>query len=135
MPTPTSAEPGRDALPKTSTTQSSPQRSCSSSSSNPAIHRAAIERGDRSIAHRISTCPDVGSQPSKRGCSSVTVRPSANRCCPRLLPTGPDQLPDWMPETRSGGAWSSGHQTRVVDGDVEHETAVLEPVARERRRA
>ena len=27
------------------------------------------------------------------------------------IPTGPDQLPDWMPETRSGGSWSSAHHT------------------------
>ena len=99
------------ALPKISNTQSSPHRSCSGSSSNPLIQSAAIDRGDSVIRARIATRPPVGSQPSKRSCSSRTTCPSRNRCWPWALPTGPDQLPDWMPETRSGGWWSSAHQT------------------------
>ena len=55
------------------------------------------------IRQRIATRPVLGSQPSKRGCSSRTVWPSRNRCWPRVLPTGPEKPPDWMPETRSGG--------------------------------
>src|SRR3954447_15997564 len=97
--------------PKISTTQSSPQRSCSGSSSKPASHNAAIERADSAILQRISTRPEVGSQPSKRGCSSRTSCPSLNRCWPYLLPVGPDQLPDWTAEQRSGGWCSPGSHT------------------------
>ncbi len=114
MPTPTSADglsAGPRSLPNTSKTHSSPHRSWAASSSNPLIHNAAIERGERSMRAETSTRPPVGSHPSNRSCSSTTTWPSRNRCWPEVDPTGPDQLPDWMPETRSGGAWSPSHQT------------------------
>ena len=42
-------------------------------------------------------------------CSSRTRRPSRYGCWPMVLPTGPEKLPDWIPDTRSGGVWSSAH--------------------------
>ncbi len=102
--------PADSERPNTSTTQSSPHCSWAGSSSKPLSHSAAIERGEIVIAQRISTCPGDGSQPSKRGCSSRTICPSRNRCWPRVLPTGPEYAPDWIPDTRSGGWWSSAHQ-------------------------
>ncbi len=114
MPTPTSAEgspPSASAFPKISNTQTSPHWSCSGSSSKPLIQSAAIDRGDRLIRARIATRPPAGSQPSRRCCSSRTSWPSRNRCWPNGVPTGPDQFPDWIPETRSGGLWSPGHHT------------------------
>ena len=105
MPMPTSDVRSCTDRPKISTTHSSPHRSCSSSSSKPDSHSAPIERGDSVIRQRISTCPDAGSHPSKRGCSSRTSWPSSKRCCPKTEPTGPDQLPDCTADTRSGGSW------------------------------
>ena len=63
------------------------------------------------ISTRPWPCSAEGSQPSNRSCSSSTTWPSRNRCWPYADPTGPDQLPDWMPDTRSGGSWSPAHHT------------------------
>ena len=63
------------------------------------------------ISTRPWPCSAEGSQPSNRSCSSSTTWPSRNRTWPYVDPTGPDQLPDWMPDTRSGGSWSSAHHT------------------------
>ncbi len=60
---------------------------------------------------RIPIQPSRGVQPHWVGCCSRTVWPSRNRCWPCVLPTGPDQVPDWIPDTRIGGSWSPSHQT------------------------
>jgi hypothetical protein len=33
-----------------------------------------------------------------------------------VLPRGPEKLPDWMPDTRSGGVWSPGNQCPCSGG-------------------
>ncbi|WP_448642653.1 hypothetical protein [Geodermatophilus sp. URMC 63] len=64
---------------------------------------------------RISSTPYRGVQPQCAGCSSRTTAPGRTGCCPTVLPTGPENTPDWMPETRSGG-WSSGHHSGASSG-------------------
>ncbi len=33
-----------------------------------------------------------------------------------MLPTGPEKLPDWMPESRIAGLWSTAHHSPCVVG-------------------
>jgi len=35
-----------------------------------------------------------------------------------VLPAGPEKLPDWIPDTRSGGLWFSAHQSPCPGGIV-----------------
>jgi hypothetical protein len=90
----------------------------SGSSSSPTIHTAAIERGVRSMRARTSSRPWCGVQPHCAGCASRTTRPSRYGCWPTVLPAGPENTPDWMPDTRSGGSWSAAHQTPWSGGIV-----------------
>ncbi len=53
---------------------------------------------------RIDSSPKRGRKPSKRGCSSRTIDPPGSGCWPVRLPTGPEKLPVWTPDTRSGGS-------------------------------
>ena len=69
------------------------------SSSSPTIHTAAIDRGLSSIRARTSSRPWCGVQPQWVGWNSRTTAPSRNGCWPIVLPTGPENTPDWMPET------------------------------------
>ena len=57
----------------------------------------------------------LGVQPHIAGWNSRTTAPSRTGCWPVVLPTGPENTPDWMPETRSG-AWSPGHQRPCSGG-------------------
>ena len=107
-PTPTAADPGSTASPNISATQISADRSGSSSS--PTIQNATIDRGVTTARARSSMYPPDGVHPQNASCSSRTRTPSRYGCWPRVPPTGPDQLPDWMPDTRIGGVWSSAHQ-------------------------
>ena len=104
------------ASPKTSKTQISPQRAGSSSS--PTIQTDAIERGLSSIRARTSSTPWCGVQPHWVGWRSRTTWPSRNGCWPTVLPTAPENTPDWTPETRSGSSWSSAHHRPCPGGIV-----------------
>ena len=108
------------ASPKTSKTQISALRA--GSSSRPTIHTAAIDRGLRSILARISSSPWCGVHPQWAGWNSRTTAPSRNGCCPIVLPTSPENTPDWMPETLRGSCspghhrpWSGGMVSRSSD--------------------
>ncbi len=60
------------------------------------------------IRHRISRWPPACRWPAKSVCSSRTSWPGVDGLLPVVLPTGPERLPLWTPESRSGGEWSSG---------------------------
>ena len=87
------------------------------SSSRPTIHTAAIDRGLRSIRARTSSSPKCGVQPHWVGWNSRTTTPSRKGCWPIVLPTGPENTPDWMPETLSGSC-SPGHHNPCSGGMV-----------------
>jgi hypothetical protein len=87
-------------------------------SSRPTIQRATIDRGVTTPRARSSTYPWSGVHPQKVSCSSRTRRPSRYGCWPMVLPTGPEKFPDWMPDTRSGGVWSSAHHRPWSGGMV-----------------
>ena len=109
MPLPTAAVSPSMALPNTSTRQISPQRS--GRSSTPIIQAENIDRGPSVARHSTSIRPYSGTNPRDSGCCSRTTRPSRNGCCPWVLPTGPDQLPDCTADTRSGGSCRSAHHS------------------------
>lgn len=102
--------------PNTSTRQSSPLRS--GTSSTPTSQAENIDPGPIVARQVTSTRPYRGVQAHRAGCSSRTVCPGRNGCCPRVLPTGPDHDPLWAAETRSGGSWSPGHHTGCSAGIV-----------------
>ena len=106
-PIPTAVDsPGTIASPKISITQISPP--AEQRSSSPAIH-SDIDRGLISARACSSTYPPFGVQPQNGSCSSLTTRPSRYGCWPTVLPTGPEKLPDWIPDTRRSGLWSPPH--------------------------
>jgi hypothetical protein len=43
-----------------------------------------------------------------------------------VLPTGPEKLPDWIPDTRTCGVWSPAHQSPWLGGIVRcrHESLI-----------
>ena len=87
-------------------------------SSSPTIQTEAIERGLRSMRARTSSRPYSGVQPHWVSCASRTSWPSRKGCWPTVLPTSPENTPDWTPETRNGGSWSPAHQTPCSGGIV-----------------
>ena len=116
MPTSADVVP-RPTLPKISTTQISAAPLRAGPRSRPATARpssaarAASGSGPRG-ARRRRGAPRTGAAPRARSGRPGTA--AGRRCCP----TGPEKLPDWSPETRSGGVVVAGAPQRVADGDV-----------------
>ena len=87
----------------------------------PTIQAENIEPGPIVARHSTSISPWWGVKPRSSSWASRTSRPWRKGCWPRVLPTGPDQLPLCTADTRSGGSscrpahqrgWSGGMVSR-----------------------
>ena len=113
-------------------------RTASGSSSSPtsqnADHRPRRHHGARpQLDEPAATASSRGTAPAPRGPRARRGTAAARGC----RPPGPDQFPDWMPDTRVGGRWSSAHQS-PCDGGMRrcrHESRSSYDAARQRARA
>ena len=114
MPTPTSADGGSADQ---RVAEDLEDADLAAAAPGPGRPRSRSSRAPPSSAARASSGP--GSPPDRRWAASPRTAPAPpGPAVPRGTaagrtgcPTGPDQLPDWIPETRSGGVWSPGHHT------------------------
>lgn len=74
---------------------------------------------------RIARKPESGIQPRKSSCSSRTIAPVRQGCCPTGLPTGPEKLPDWTGDAQRRLALT-GQPQALVRRDRQTQTAVAE---------